>query len=141
MTNLPYLWFLHSSLILFPREELCAHVCVHTVFWCIVLVWSFSILNFIMCMLFCIYNKGIHGFISLNFCICYLSGAYIPCPASLLQHTLSGCFSIHLKDTQQVDAQHRKDQLSQRNRVEVREKGLITCTGRDITAADRLHIL
>lgn len=48
-----------------------ACTCVHTVFWCIVLVWLFSILNFIICMLPCIYNKGIHGFISLNFCICY----------------------------------------------------------------------
>lgn len=40
-----------------------------------------------------------------------LSGACIPCPASLLQHTFPGCSSILLKDTKQVDAQHRKDQV------------------------------
>lgn len=32
----------------------------------------FLILNFIMCLLLCIYNKEIHGLISLNFWLCYL---------------------------------------------------------------------
>lgn len=55
----------------------------------------------------------------------FLSGACIPCPASLLQHTFSGCSSILLKDTQQVDAQHRKDQVrGGEGRVEERSHNL-----------------
>lgn len=54
-----------------------------------------------------------------------------PCPTSLFHYLLPSYSSIHLKDTQQVDAKYKKDQLSQTKRVEGWKKGLINYAGHD----------
>lgn len=87
------------------KSSVCMCVCAHSVLvYCVGLI----IFNFIMCTPLFIYNKD---FISLNFCICIcvlLSGAFIPCPTSLLQHTLSCCSSTRLKHTQQSGCMAQK---------------------------------
>lgn len=76
------------------------------------------------------------SYLTSAFAICgLLSGACIPCPDSLLQHTFSGCLSILLKET------HSTENTSQRRRVEGWKKGPITNAGHDITAANWFHIL
>lgn len=140
MTNLPHLWFLHSlSHPLSKGRALCACVCVRTVFWCIVLVWLFSILlcarhsSFI--------TKTLSHLTSAFVFACYwVEPSFLALP--LCFSTRSLAVLPHAWNTRsKVDAWHRKDQLSQRKRVEGWEKGLINYAGHDITAADRFCIL
>lgn len=142
MTNLPHLWFLHSLPHPLPKgRALCVSVRAVFLVYCVGL--GFFILNFIIRMLLCIYNKDIHGFISISgFATCILlSVTCIPCPSSLFRNTLHCYSSIHLKDTQQVAAKYKKDQLSQGKSMERWEKGLINYAGHVFMAAERSCVL
>lgn len=147
MTNLSHLWFLHSPSHPLPKgRALCVCVSACAVFRFVVLgyfILFIFILNFIICMLLCIYNREIRGFTSISgFATCVLwSVTWIPCPVSLFQHTLPCCSSIRLKDIEQVDAKYKKDQLSQRKRVEGWERGCINYAGHDFRGAGRPWVL
>lgn len=74
---------------------------------------------------------------ALAMCV-FLSGACIPCPASLLQHILWLFF--HTPKGHTASGCTAQKGPSQRRRVEGWKKGPITYAGHDITAADRFHI-